>query len=302
MADMENRGIHQTALTPADAAEFARMLHDAPGPHLGRSPVPVLVHTPGASSAERRAALQVVYDAIVARIGEPTLYGGSSEGPSVRWRDGRRVVLLAGDRQQVGLSVHDTAALESEEHRAFEWGGAWSGGEPHDVAALPYIWQLDRSGPGERPISRPSGRLAAGLAQFQYGLELLLAAWVEQLPVQVGSDWASFCLTSAADRGRQLLVSYSLEDGLHASIDDRDGEDSEGRAQVMLARGWQSRDRGWWQTDVTYPERACATALAALVVTELRARGTRAPEELRARDVSCKDRGELWLPGLGIRH
>src|SRR5688572_29927780 len=34
MADMEYRGIHPTALTPADAAEFARMLHDAPGPHL----------------------------------------------------------------------------------------------------------------------------------------------------------------------------------------------------------------------------------------------------------------------------
>lgn len=301
MADMENRGIHQTALTPADAAEFARMLHDAPGPHLGRAPVPVLVHEPAASTAERRSALQVVYDAVVARIGEPTLYGGSAHGPSIRWRDGRRVVLLAGDRRQVGLSVHGTRDLESEEHRAFEWGGAWSG-EAYDVAALPYVWQLDRSGPGERPTKRPGSRLAAGLDQFGYGLELVLAAWIEQLPVQVGTDWASFCITSAADRGRQLLVCYSLQDGLHASVDDRDGENSEERARLMLARGWQCRDRGWWQTDLLDPEPESAAALAALVVTELRARGTTAPEELRARDASCKDRGELWLPGLGIRH
>ncbi|ALC20678.1 hypothetical protein ACH46N_17930 [Streptomyces pristinaespiralis] len=302
MADMEYRGIHQTALTPADAAEFARMLHDAPGPHLGRAPVPVLVHEPDTTPAGRRHALQGVYDAIVARIGEPTLYGGSAQGPSVRWRDGRRTVLLAGDRQQVGLSVHDTLTLEGEERRAFEWRGAWSGGEPYDPAFLPYVWQLDRSGPGERPTSRPGGRPAADLAQFQYGLQLLLAAWVEQLPVQVGTDWASFCLTSAVDRGRQLLVSYSLEDGLQASIDDRDGENGEDRAGTMLARGWQSRDRGWWQTDFADPGPDDAADLAALVVTELCARGTRAPEELRARDVSCKDRGELWLPGLGVRH
>jgi hypothetical protein len=302
MADMEYRGIHETALTPADAAEFARMLHDAPGPHLGRAPVPVLVHEPGTTPAGRRGALRVVYDAIVARIGEPTLYGGSAAGPSVRWRDGHRILLLAGDAQQVGLSVHDTLTLEAEEERAFEWRGPWSGGQPYDQAFLPYVWQLDRSGPGERPTAGPGSRLAADLAQFQYGLELLLGAWVEQLAVQVGTDWASFCLTSSADRGRQLLVSYSVEDGLHASIDDRDGENNGDRARMMLSRGWQSRDRGWWQTDFPDPGRESAAALAALVVTELYARGTRAPEELRARDVSCKDRGELWLPGLGIRH
>jgi hypothetical protein len=302
MADMEYRGIHETALTPADAAEFARMLHDAPGPHLGRAPVPVLVHEPGTTPAGRRGALQVVYDAIVARIGEPTLYGGSAAGPSVRWRDGHRILLLAGDAQQVGLSVHDTLTLEAEERRAFEWRGPWSGGQPYDQAFLPYVWQLDRSGPGERPTAGPGSRLATDLTQFQYGLELLLGAWVEQLAVQVGTDWASFCLTSSADRGRQLLVSYSVEDGLHASIDDRDGENNDDRARMMLSRGWQSRDRGWWQTDFTDPGRESAAALAALVVTELYARGTRVPEELRARDVSCKDRGELWLPGLGIRH
>ncbi|MFD0430519.1 hypothetical protein ACFQ60_33195 [Streptomyces zhihengii] len=71
--------------------------------------------------------------------------------------------------------------------------------------------------------------------------------------MQVGTDWASFRLTSAADRGRQLLVSYSIEDGLHASVDDRDGPDGEDRARTMHARGWQYRDRGWWQTEFTAP-------------------------------------------------
>lgn len=306
MASMENTGIHtgtdQPTLSPADAAEFAQQLHDTAGPHIGRPPVPVLVYEPGASLRERREAFRSVYEAVVARIGEPTLYGGSSGGPNVRWRGSGRLVLLSGDRQRAQLSVHDTVVLEEEEHRTFEWGGAWTGGEPHDFDFLPYVWQLDRGGPGERPTTRPGGRLAAGLDHVESSLELLLAAWVEQLAVQVGTDWTSFCLTSAADRGRQLLVSYSLEDGLHASIDDRDAPDGQERAQLMLARGWQSCDRGWWQTDFADPDRADAAALARLVVTELRARGTREPEELRARDVSCKDRGDMWLPGLGVRH
>jgi hypothetical protein len=238
----------------------------------------------------------------VARIGEPTLYGGSAEGPNVRWRDGSRLVLLAGSRNRAQLSVHSTDALEHEERRTFEYGGAWSADEPHDFNFLPYAWQLDRSGPGERPIERPGGRMASSLEHFESALELLLAAWVEQLPVQVGEDWASFCVTSGADRGRQLLVSFSLADGLHVSIDDRDGEDSPERAQLMRSRGWQFRDRGWWQTDFEDPERAEVSAVARLAVRELRARGSKEPEELRARDVSCKDRGELWLPGLGIRH
>ncbi|MFF3320918.1 hypothetical protein [Streptomyces sp. NPDC002889] len=303
---MENTGIHtwtdQPTLSPGDAAEFAQLLHDSPGAHLGRPPVPVLGYEPGAPLRERREAFRAVYDAIVARIGEPTLYGGSSDGPNVRWRDSTRLVLLAGDRQRARLSVHDPGALEEEEHRTFEWGGAWAAGEPHDFDFLPYVWQLDRGGPGERPADRPGGRPASSLDHVQSALELLLAAWVEQLPVQVGTDWTSFCLTSAADRGRQLLVSYSLQDGLHASIDDRDAADGEERAHQMLARGWQTCDRGWWQRDFTDPDRADAAALAHLVVTELRARGTREPEELRARDVSCKDRGDMWLPGLGIRH
>lgn len=302
MAGMDYRGPHGTAPAPADAAEYARALHDTPGAYLGHAPAAVLVHEPGASLAQRREALQEVYGAIVARLGEPTLYGGSSRGPSVRWRDSRRTVLLSGDRDTVGLSVHDTQALEGDEQRQFAWSGAWRSDDPLGTGELPYLWRLDRGGPGEAPAGRPPIRPATGLDDFRVRLGMVLAAWVEQLPVQVGTDWASFRLTSTADRGRQLLVSYSIEDGLHASVDDRDGPDGEERALAMHARGWRFRDRGWWQTEFTAPGAAEAGALAELVVTELWARGTRDPEELRARDVSCKDRGEMWLPGLGIRH
>jgi hypothetical protein len=303
MGAMEYKaGTNQSMLTPGGAAGFARAFHDAPDPYVGRAPVQVFAYAPGASLRDRREGFRVVYDAIVAEIGEPTLYGGSVEGPNVRWRDGRRLVLLAGDQLRAQLSVHGTEALEGEESRIFEWSGTWSADEPYDADSLPYVWQLDRSGPGERPIGRPGTRSASSLEQFQGALESLLVAWVEQLPVQVGGDWASFSVTSAADRGRQLLISYALADGLYVSVDDRDAEDSPERAELMRARGWHSRDRGWWQTDFPEPERADVAAVARLAVAELRARGTKEPEELRARDVSCKDRGELWLPGLGIRH
>lgn len=302
MAAMDTTGTNQPILPPYAAAEFARVLHDTPDQHFGRAPVPVLSYAPGASLRDRREAFREVYEAIVDLIGEPTLYGGSTQGPNVRWRDDRRLVLLAGDLHRAQLSVHHTDTLEHDERRTFEWGGAWSPDEPHDFDLLPYCWQLDRSGPGVRPIDRPGTRFASSLEHFESALGLLLSAWVEQLPVQVGGDWATFRVTSAADRGRLLMVSFSLEDGLHASIDDRDGEDTPERAQLMLSRGWQSRDRGWWQTELESPDRADAAALARLVITELRARGTKEPDELRARDASCRDRGELWLPGLGIRH
>ncbi|MFI6289263.1 hypothetical protein ACIBCM_31725 [Streptomyces sp. NPDC051018] len=302
MEGMETTGTNLPALDHGRAAEFALMLHDTPEAHLGRAPVPVLAYEPRASLRERRDAFHGVYAAIVARVGEPTIYGGSASGPNVRWRDAGRTVLLHGTAHWALLSVHDTDELERAEHRSFAWTGGWSAAEPHDFDLLPYLWQLDRGGPGERPAERTGGRMASCLEHFESALELMLAAWVEQLPVQVGRDWAGFSLTSTADRGRQLQVSYALGDGLHVSVDDRDGGDSSEHARMMHSRGWHSRDRGWWQAEFPEPERAETTEAARLAMAELRARGTREPKELRARDVSCKDRGELLLPGLGIRH
>ncbi|MEO3977207.1 hypothetical protein [Streptomyces sp. CAU 1734] len=302
MDGVEHAGAGRPILLPGEAAEFARTLHDTPAEFIGRAPVPVLAHEPGASLRERRESFRQVYEAVVGRIGRPTLHGGSAGGPNVRWRSAGRIVLLSGNHQRAQLSVHDTDALEYEELRTFEWGGAWSADEPHDFDLLPYTWQLDRAGPGEPPAERTGGRMASSLEQFESALELLLAAWVEQLPVQVGDEWAGFSLTSGADRGRQLQITYSLVDGLHVSVDDRDGDDSPERARLMHSRGWQARDRGWWQTEFPSPERPETAAAARLAIAELRARGTREPKDLRARDVSCKDRGELLLPGLGVRH
>ncbi|MER5768353.1 hypothetical protein [Streptomyces sp. NPDC001985] len=299
---METTGTNQPTLTPGEAAEFALTLHEATGAVAGSGPVPVLAYEPGASLRERREAFGAVYAAIVARIGRPTLYGGSAHGPNVRWRSAERIVLLSGSRQRAQLSVHGTDALEAEELSVFAWGGAWSAEEPHDFDLLPYIWQLDRTGPGEPPVERTGGRMASSLEHFGSALELMLAAWVEQLPVQVGGDWAGFSLTSCADRGRRLQLTYALGDGLHVSVDDRDGEDTPERARLMRSRGWHSRDRGWWQAEFPDPEQPETAEAARLAMAELRARGTREPKDLRARDVSCKDRGELLLPGLGVRH
>ncbi|MCM2387752.1 hypothetical protein NBG84_05415 [Streptomyces sp. CWNU-1] len=302
MDDMETSGGNRPILSPGEAAEFAVALFEAPGSYLGYDPVPVLVHEPNAMLRTRRESFRKVYGAIVDRIGEPTLYGGSASGPHIRWRDPERIVLLAGNHHQAQLSVHRTGPLESEEMRIFEWGGAWSADEPHDFDLLPYIWQLDRSGPGEPPPERTGGRMASSLGHFESALTLMLSAWVEQLSVQVGGDWAGFSLTSGVDRGRQIHVSYALGEGLQVSVDDRDGEDSPERASMMRQRGWQSRDRGWWQAEFPEPERAESAEVARLAIAELRARGTREPKDVRARDVSCKDRGELLLPGLGVRH
>ncbi|GAA2225526.1 hypothetical protein GCM10010232_08400 [Streptomyces amakusaensis] len=299
---METTGTNQPTLTPGEAAQFALTLHDATATRAGHGPRAVLVHEPGASLRERRESFREVYGAIVARIGEPTLYGGSAHGPNVRWRDARRIVLLSGDCHRARLSVHDTEGMEADELRTFAWGGAWAADEPHDFDLLPYIWQLDRSGPGERPTEHTGGRTASSLEHFASALELMLGAWIEQLPVQVGGDWAGFSLTSDADRGRRIQLSYALADGLHVSVDDRDGEDTPERDRLMRSRGWHSRDRGWWQAEFPDPDRPEAAEAARLAIAELRARGTLEPKDLRARDVSCKDRGELLLPGLGIRH
>lgn len=301
MGGMETTGGNQLIRDPGTAAAFARALHETPGDFIGRDPVPVLSFEPGASLRDRREAFGAVYGAIVARTGEPTLHGGSARGPDIRWRDPRRTVLLSGAGTWALLSVHDTDLLEAAERRSFDWGGAWSPAEPHDVGLLPYLWRLDRSGPGEPPADYPTGRPVAGLDHFASALELLLAAWVEQLPVQVGDDWAAFTLTSSADRGRRFHLSYARGDGLLVSVDDRDGGDSPERGDLMRSRGWHSHDRGWWQAEFPDPDRPHTAEAARTVLAELYARGTSAPSQLRVRDASCRDRGTLLLPGLGIR-
>ncbi|MER6998892.1 hypothetical protein [Streptomyces sp. NPDC000410] len=290
-----------TVITPAEAADLAELFHGEPEEHFGRPPITVVSYEPGVTPRARREAFREVYQAIVARVGEPTLYGGSAYGPNVRWRDDSRLVLLAGDRFGAALAVHRPEPLEYEEHRIFEWGGAWSADEPHDFDLLPYVWQLYRNGPGRRPPVRAGGRTAASWDHLECALGLMLAAWAEQLPVQVPGEWAGLTIRSSRDRGRQLTVGYSPDEGLGVAIDDRDAEQGPQREREMRARGWQTRDKGWWQSAFPDTEAGAAAAAARLAVMELRARGALAPDELMADDVGVNDRGELWLPGLGIR-
>ncbi|MFC5804829.1 hypothetical protein [Streptomyces formicae] len=290
-----------TVGTPAEAARLAELLHDGPEAHFGRPPVTVVSYGARTAPVQRREAFREVYEAIVARIGEPTLYGGSTRGPSIRWRDGRRLVLLAGDRFGAGLSVHRPETLEDEEHRRFAWGGAWSAAEPQDVDLLPYSWQLYRSGPGERPAARPAAPLAGSWEHLERALGLMLAAWAEQLPVQVPGEWAGFTLVSGRDPLRQLVVSYSPDEGLAVAVDDRDAGQGPEHARQMWERGWHTHDRGWWQSAFPETHEASPAVTARLTVTELRTRGAVAPDELTAQDIGVNNRGELWLPGLGIR-
>ncbi|TLQ43593.1 hypothetical protein [Streptomyces marianii] len=285
----------------AEIAEIAEHLHGSPREHLGGPPVAIVHHRPEATRLERREAFREVYGPIVATIGEPTLYGGSAWGPSVRWRDEGRLVLLSGDRFRVTLSVHRPEELERGEHHCFTWGGARSAGEPHDFDLLPYSWQLYRGGPGEWPGERPDHRLAGDWEQWESALELLLAAWAEQLPVQVPGDWAGITVVADRDPGRDLVVSYSPGEGLEVAIDDRDAPQGPERDRLMRECGWHGHDRGWWHSAFPEADERSAAAAARLAISELRSRGAAGPQELAAREAGVDDRGELWLPGLGIR-
>lgn len=288
-------------MSPAQAAELARCYFDSPAPHFSREPVAVACYGTGTALRDRRAAFREVYGAIVAEIGEPTLYGGSAEGPGVRWRTEERLVLLSGDSFGARLSVHRTEDLEGEERRSFEWGGTWSAQESHDFGFLPYLWQLDRGGPGERPEVLPGGRLAPYWDHLQDALELLLTAWAEQLPVQVGEDWATFSILNRADNKRHLSVVLD-GDGLGLMLDDREGPDTPEHTVEMQCRGWRTYDRGWWRVTFPDPDGAAAAAAARIVIAEVRARGAAGPEDLEPYDISCNDRGTLRLPGLGLGH
>ncbi|MFF7859396.1 hypothetical protein [Streptomyces sp. NPDC007904] len=74
---------HTTGTVRQDAADLAEGLLTSDGAELDR-PFTILMHKEGSGLVERREALRPVYEAIVARIGRPTLLGGTAHGPSVR--------------------------------------------------------------------------------------------------------------------------------------------------------------------------------------------------------------------------
>ncbi|MGI5348706.1 hypothetical protein ACQEU8_11000 [Streptomyces sp. CA-250714] len=300
-------------LLPEAEDRSARLLFHGADSSAGGSPVELPVgdsfvqlfrHAPDASLPQRRAAFSAFFDALVGSIGEPTLYGGSASGPDVRWRTTERLLTLRGDSRRIWLEGHSTQDEEDDEYRIFKWGGAWHADEPSDFAVLPYVWQLDRQGPGDNPEIWPGGRLAMSVERLRESLELLLAAWIEQLPAQVGAYWAGFVIVNCCDGGRELLVSFDADTGLSLSIDVRDvpkDEESQEAVAAMRERGWQHRNRFRWRAEFPAPDRHAASAAARLIAADLAARGAKVPEDdLRVRDVSCFDHGSFDLFGLGI--
>lgn len=261
--------------------------------------VRLFAHRPAASPAQRRDAFGELFGAVVGAIGLPTLYGGSADGPDVRWRSERRLLLLRGNDAGAWLETHPAQELEDEEHLAFKWGGAWSASEPPDFAVLPYLWQLDRRGPGDNLNAFPGERIAASMEHLQEALELLLAALTEQLPAQLGRDWAAFTIANRTGRRGELRVSFAPSSGLWVGVDDCGGGSEE--ATTLRDRGWQKQEGSWWQASFPEPTRASAAEAARLIVAELTARGAKTPaDDLAARDISCNDSGWLRLTGLGV--
>ncbi|MFE4874083.1 hypothetical protein [Streptomyces sp. NPDC056682] len=283
---------HSTGNACQSAADLAEGLLTGDDAELDRRFV-IMAYEPGAGLVERRAALRPVYAAIVARIGEPTLLGGATHGPSVRWSGDERMLLLSGNHREAALSVHPALAFARDEFWSF------------DAGHLPYTWQLDRQGPGRDHGWTFNGHAAADdWESAQERLEGMLASWAEHMPVQAPGDWVGCDLWASRDRGRSLIVAFrpsNIGREFGASIDDRDHEQTPERAAHMRARGWHRVDEhGWWRIGLPETDPASAAELARVVIADLRARGTTCPDEVTAWDISAGDDGDLWVPGIGF--
>ncbi|MET9972867.1 hypothetical protein ABZZ80_45200, partial [Streptomyces sp. NPDC006356] len=156
------------------------------------------------------------------------------------WCTPERVLLLSGDPTHVELSVHDARRFEEEEWKTFDHTRLGRQDQPHHFGELPYTWQLDRKGP-EKATSWTYNwvMVADGWDHAVTGLELMLAAWVEQYPVQAPGDWIGFNLWTARDWRRDMIVSYSPGQQvreLAVGIHDRGAEQTEERQARMRAR------------------------------------------------------------------
>ncbi|MFI0733138.1 hypothetical protein ACH4S9_29645 [Streptomyces sp. NPDC021225] len=290
---------------PAARAEDIAEALFTPSGSVGSEPVPVLAYPAGADRLARREALRPVYEAIVARIGAPTLLGGAVGGPRVRWCTRERILQLSGDHTHAELSVHDADEFERDEWWTFDRTRPARSGQPHRFDALPYTWQLDRKGPGFATSWTYNGvKVADDWDHAVTGLELMLAAWVEQYPVQAPGDWIAFTLWTSRDWRRDMIVSYTPADHgreLAVCIHDRGIEQTEERQAKMRERGWQILDEHqWWRTKLPETDPDAPRLIAELIIAECRARKATCPDELCAHSISAGDNGELWLTGLGL--
>ncbi|MFI9204931.1 DUF6301 family protein [Streptomyces sp. NPDC053048] len=261
---------------------------------------------PGSGLRERRELAAGLLGALVDSIGQPTSYGGSGAGPDVRWRSANRVLRLLGDGRRFCLRADPAEELEADEMATFEHGGPSGGPDgPSDFPRLPYAWQLHRYGPGEEPVYLPGGRLALTMEHLREALELLLPAWAEQIPAQLGEDRMSVTLVNHRDRKRTMAISYDVKNGIDIRVGGRSGDDAEAADAAMLAAGWQRHGKRW-KAVFKDPDDASAVAAARLLVAELRVRGVTDPmRDLSVKSYGCGSvtygtQGFLRLTGLGI--
>ncbi|MFE9367767.1 hypothetical protein ACFYNN_34450 [Streptomyces sp. NPDC006978] len=144
----------------------------------------------------------------------------------------------------------------------------------------------------------------------------LLTALSDQLPAQLGTAGVGFNLVNHADGNRVLAVICSPDDELMALIDTTDSPSDRGSADyieyenAMLSRGWHAAIPVARWYEATHPRGAeGATAMATLIVRELRHRTSGRPIDLGLSDLSVNkildtglgpELGRLFLPGLGV--
>jgi hypothetical protein len=291
----------------ARAADLVHAMFTGPEAELGQESATVIVtYEPDADLVRRREAIRPVYEAIVARIGAPTLLGGTTCGPSVRWCTRERILLLSGDHERAALSVHDAHTFSKEEWLAFGSTPLSRPDGTHGFGDMPYTWQLDRGGPGVAPGWTYDGMpIAETWEHAQSALELMLASWAEQIPVQAPGDWVGFKLRSACDWQRDMIIPYTHANHgseFRAAIHDRDSEQSPQHATEMRERGWHTLDEHrWWCIQLPETDPRAAAEIARVVIADVRARGATCPDELTAWEISAGDRGQLWAPGIGVQ-
>lgn len=288
-----------------DIPRLAEQLYAQPSDDdLVREPIPLAPQPPDSSGQRRSQPLHAVLSALTGAIGQPTFYGGSTGGPSIRWRSEGRTLLLDSGQDGLRLSVRRTAELEQHEMAIFERGVGGGPGQVPRYADLPYLWQLRTSDQGT-PAPPPAVALtAADWVQLEESLRTMLEAWSIQMPEQlgIGDDWmAAFDIINHADEDRRLVVLFSMEDELSLLIHDQDGPEVDGQEDAMMDRGWRNwlPVLRWWQTWFM-PGPQGAAAAARLVVEELRFRGADSPRVLSITGLSGGSRGQLALPGLSI--
>ncbi|MFE7559395.1 hypothetical protein [Kitasatospora sp. NPDC057500] len=223
----------------------------------------------------RREVFGEVFRAVCAVLGEPTLFGGGPDGPDVRWREAGengRVLRLLCEGRRIRLETEPAAELEEGERIAFEYGGPAGSDGPSDFPMLRYSWQLHlaHQAPGGTADVLPGGRLALTLPHLREGLECLLAAWIEQLPVQRPGEKVTFAIAAPQISGG-LSVAYSTGKGVLLRVGPRPGEPAE-VAAAMTADGWQPSGNRF-KAEFRTPTRATAGEVAALITAELAARG-----------------------------